>query len=113
MKNLKSRRAAGAVVLLISLLVGMIPTTALGSSNNENHPDGFYDFIEGYTIIAAQGKVIFPVVGPFGSYLESQLSNKADAERYCYHELYDSTLTVARHFQDKNKFILTGEYQAS
>ena len=82
-------------------------------SNNENHPDGFYDFIEGYTIIAAQGKVIFPVVEPFGSYLESQLSNKADAERYCYHELYDSTLTVARQFQDKNKFILTGEYQAS
>lgn len=27
--------------------------------------------------------------------------------------LYDSTQTVAKQFQDKNKFILTGEYQAS
>ena len=30
-----------------------------------------------------------------------------------YHELYDSTQTVAMQFQDKNKFILEGEYQAS
>ena len=82
-------------------------------SNNESHPDGFYDFVEGYTVIASQGKVIFPVVEPFGSYLASQISNKADADRYCYYELYDSTQTVARQFQDKNKFILQGEYQAS
>ena len=82
-------------------------------SNEESNPDGFYDFIEGYTIIASQGKVIFPVVEPFGSYLESKITNPADAERYCYHELYDSTQTIAKQFQDKNKFILEGEYQAS
>lgn len=82
-------------------------------SNNEANPDGFYDFIDGYTIIASQGKVIFPVVEPFGDYLAGQLSSKADADRFCYHELYDSTQTVAKQFQDKNKFILTGEYQAS
>ena len=37
----------------------------------------------------------------------------AIAEKYVYKELYDSTLVVARQFADKNKFILTGEYQAS
>lgn len=82
-------------------------------SNNESNPDGFYDFIDGYTINAAQGKVIFPVVEPFGDWLASQLLNADDAKRFCYHELYDSTQTVAKQFQDKNKFILTGEYQAS
>ncbi len=82
-------------------------------SNNESNPDGFYDFIDGYTILASQGKVIFPVVEPFGSYLESKITNKTEAENYVYKELYDSTQTVAKQFQDKNKFVLEGEYQAS
>ncbi len=82
-------------------------------SNNESHPDGFYDYIEGYTIIASQGKVIFPVVEPFGEYLESKITDKVEAQKYVYKELYDSTQTVAKQFQDKNKFILEGEYQAS
>ena len=82
-------------------------------SNNETNPDGFYDFLEGYTVIASQGKIIFPVAEPFGSYLESKIANPDDAKQYVYKELYDSTQTIAKQFQDKNKFILEGEYQAS
>ena len=82
-------------------------------SNQQSNPDGFFDFIEGYTIIASSGKVIFPVAEPFGSYLEKQINNPALAEKYVYKELYDSTQVVARQFSDKNKFILSGSYQAS
>lgn len=82
-------------------------------SNQESNSDGFFDFIEGYTIIAATGKVIFPVVEPFGEHLRRKINNPALADQYCYQELYDSTLVVARQFADKNKFILDGEYQAS
>ena len=82
-------------------------------SNEETNPDGFYDYIEGYTVISSQGKIIFPVVEPFGSYLESKITNKEEAKKYVYHELYDSTQTVAKQFQDKNKFVMEGEYQAS
>ena len=82
-------------------------------SNNESNPDGIFDFIEGYTIIPAQGKVIFPVVEPFGEHLRRQIGNDIEAERFVYQELYDSTLVVARQFADKNKFVLSGEYQAS
>ena len=82
-------------------------------SNEESNPDGFFDFIEGYTILAQQGKVIFPVVEPFGSHLAAKIGNPAIAEKYVYQELYDSTLVIARQYADKNKFILTGEYQAS
>ncbi|MGM9840991.1 MAG: cell surface protein SprA [Candidatus Limisoma sp.] len=82
-------------------------------SNNETNPDGFYDFLEGYTVVASQGKIIFPVAEPFGSYLESKIADPDDAKKYVYKELYDSTQTVAKQFQDKNKFILEGEYQAS
>ncbi len=82
-------------------------------SNQESNPDGFFDYIEGYTILASQGKVIFPVVEPFGDHLRKKINNDAIADQYVYEELYDSTLVVARQFADKNKFILTGEYQAS
>ncbi|MEE1208134.1 MAG: cell surface protein SprA [Muribaculaceae bacterium] len=82
-------------------------------SNQESNSDGFFDFIEGYTIIPSTGKVIFPVVEPFGSNLRKVIGNDMEAEKYVYQELYDSTLIVARQFADKNKFILEGEYQAS
>lgn len=82
-------------------------------SNQESNPDGFFDYVEGYTILPSQGKVIFPVVEPFGSYLRRKIANDHLADQYVYQELYDSTLTVARQFADKNKFILDGEYQAS
>lgn len=83
------------------------------NSNQESSPDGFFDFIDGYTIIPSTGKVIFPVVEPFGRHLAEQIGNTSIASQYVYQELYDSTLTVARQFADKNKFMLTGEYQAS
>lgn len=82
-------------------------------SNREGNPDGFFDFLEGYTIQASSGKVIFPVVEPFGSHLAKEIGNPVTASQFVYQELYDSTLVVARQFADKNKFIITGEYQAS
>lgn len=82
-------------------------------SNQGSNADGFFDYIEGYTIQSSTGKVIFPVVEPFGSHLAAKIGNPAIAERYVYQELYDSTLVVARQFADKNKFMLVGEYQAS
>ncbi len=82
-------------------------------SNQASNSDGFFDYIEGYTIQSASGKVIFPVVEPFGSHLAKKINNPELAKRYVYQELYDSTLVVARQFADKNKFMLTGEYQAS
>ena len=82
-------------------------------SNQEGNPDGLFDFIEGYTIVPSTGKVIFPVVEPFGSHLRKMINNDALADQYVYEELYDSTLIVARQFADKNKFVMQGEYQAS
>jgi cell surface protein SprA len=82
-------------------------------SNQESNPDGLFDYIEGYTILASTGKIIFPEVEPFGAYLEKKIGDPVTAAKYVYKELYDSTLVVAQQFADKNKFVLTGEYQAS
>ncbi|MDR2473839.1 MAG: cell surface protein SprA, partial [Tannerella sp.] len=43
------------------------------NSRNEAVPggngDGFFDFVEGYTVVAGSGRIIFPVVEPFGEHL--------------------------------------------
>lgn len=82
-------------------------------ANSNSGADGRFDFIEGYTIYPSTGKIVFPVVEPFGSHLRKKIGNDQIADRYVYEQLYDSTLTVARQYQDKNKFVITGEYQAS
>lgn len=82
-------------------------------SNQASNPDGFFDFIDGYTILPSSGKVIFPVAEPFGDNLEQRIGDPVAAAPFVYHELYDSTLTVARQIADKNKYVITGEYRAS
>ena len=82
-------------------------------ANMENNIDGKFDYIEGFTVQSSNGKIIFPVVEPFGEHLRGKFNGDPVAEKYIYTELYDSTLTVAQQFSDKNKFVLAGEYQSS
>ena len=82
-------------------------------ANREPNIDGKFDFIENYTIQPSTGRIIFPVVEPFGEHLQKAFLDPEFAKNYIYTELYDSTLTVAQQFSDKNKFVLAGEYQAS
>ncbi len=82
-------------------------------ANENSYSDGIFDYIEGYTVQSSNGRIIFPVVEPFGSHLAEKIGDPIIAERYIYPELYDSTLTVARQISEKNKFIMAGEYKAS
>lgn len=79
----------------------------------EAHPNGRFDYIEKYTVQAQQGRIIFPVVEPFGSHLRSVISNDAVADRYVFQELYDSTRVVAKRMANKDKFVLMGQYSGS
>ena len=76
-------------------------------------PDGMFDFISNVTINEQNGRVIFPVLQPFGEYLEKKINNPEVAAKYVFNELYDSTKTVASQVAEKNKFILTGTYKSS
>jgi len=80
-------------------------------------PDGIFDFVPGVTINLRSGRVMFPVLEPFGSFLNNRLQeNGADTtlrRRYVYPELYDSTLFRAREFQQFNRFTLKGSYKSA
>lgn len=83
------------------------------NKSNQAYPDGYFDFVSGYTILPETGKIIFPVVEPFGAHLRKAIGNDAIANKYVFQELYDSTLTIAKQIAEKDKYILTGEYRAS
>ncbi|MDD2196474.1 MAG: cell surface protein SprA [Bacteroidales bacterium] len=83
------------------------------NSNLDPGSDGMFDFIEGITINSANGRVIFPVLEPFGKDLAKKIGDPDLVERYVYQELYDSTQTKARQNAEKNKFSITGTYQSS
>jgi cell surface protein SprA len=84
-------------------------------NNNKTHSNGYFDFVEGYTV--SNGRVFLPASEPFGSYLKQQLVRnglpEADAEKYAFTQLYDSTKTVAKQIAEKDKFILTGQFKGS
>lgn len=82
-------------------------------NNNKIGANGYFDFVEGYTIDPSSGRVYFPLVEPFGKGLARAIGNEDVAAKYVFQELYDSTRTVARQIAEKNKFVITGEYQAT
>ncbi|QIL76068.1 cell surface protein SprA [Hymenobacter sp. HDW8] len=83
--------------------------------NNDRNPDGNFDFFPGITIDPEQGKIIFPVVEPFGSYLQTQFTATETAlvDKYVYSELYTQTQSDAQQVQVKDKFFLKGRFQAT
>jgi len=78
----------------------------------DRESDGFFDYIEGITVIPDRGKIIFPVVEPFGSHLKKMIDDPKLATKYVFQELYDSTQTVAKQMAEKNKFKLAGQYKS-
>ncbi len=86
------------------------------NSQLDAFPDGVFDFIEGITISSSTGKIIFPVLEPFGGTLRKHLKDKGlsddKIDKYVYQALYDSTLTKARELAELNKFVLSGRYSS-
>jgi cell surface protein SprA len=82
------------------------------NSQNDRESDGYFDFVSGVTVLIDRGKIVFPVIEPFGSHLRKMINDPAIADKYVFQELYDSTQTVARQMAEKNKFLLKGQYSS-
>ena len=87
------------------------------NSQRDPQPDGRFDFVPGLTILPENGRIIFPVLEPFGSFLANSIDddpvNSRFKEQYVYQELYDKTIFLAREFPEKNRFVIKGEYSSS
>jgi len=85
------------------------------SQQNEKRPDGYFDFLEGVTIDSQNGRIVFPVLEPFGSDLAARFApGETDLRRrYVYQQLYDSTKTVAQQFFPQlNRYAIKGTYSS-
>ena len=84
-------------------------------NNNKAHSNGYFDFVEGYTV--SNGRVFFPEAEPFGEHLYRYLVSKGisaeKAAKYAFTELYDSTKTIAKQIAEKDKFLLMGQYRGT
>lgn len=85
--------------------------------NNENLPDGIFDFIDKVTIDPDYGRLYFPVLEPFGSKLKSFFNEETEQaliRKYVLQELYDTTKQslTANKTSSKTKFYIKGRIQS-
>lgn len=87
------------------------------NQQNDKQPDGYFDFLEGITIDSKNGRIIFPVIEPFGADLAKQFvlpGEQSLVDRYVYRPLYDSTKTIAQqYFPQLNRYLIKGTYSAA
>ncbi|MFT6333433.1 MAG: cell surface protein SprA [Halioglobus sp.] len=78
---------------------------------NDPQADGLFDFVPGITVIPSSGSVVFPVLEPFGSSLDSLLKGlpQDQIENYKFQQLYDTSITIAKQSLEQNKFLMKGE----
>ncbi len=91
------------------------------------NPDGWFDWVDnaatmGGTINAQNGRVFFPVLEPFGSYLNRRLIGPNPAspvqdtlvrQNIVFQALYDSTKTAAENMPELNRFKLKGSFKSA
>ncbi|KAA0991170.1 T9SS outer membrane translocon Sov/SprA [Dyadobacter aurulentus] len=82
---------------------------------NDLQPDGNFDFVDGITMDSKTGRIIFPVLEPFGSNLSRKFGAGEEAFRnkYVFNELYRTTMIDAQQVSERNKFFIKGSYQSS
>ena len=70
--------------------------------------DGYFDFVDGYTVDATNGRIYFPTVEPFGSSLVSRITDQKLAAEYAYNELYEQTQVEAKEYAEKEQIPAQG-----
>jgi cell surface protein SprA len=81
------------------------------NSRNDPLPDGVFDYLEGYTVISQQARIIFPYLEPFGRDLDSvafRNSSPDIREKYVYYPLYDTIKEIAKTFANLDRYIISG-----
>ncbi|NCI47992.1 T9SS outer membrane translocon Sov/SprA [Sediminibacterium soli] len=86
------------------------------NNRNDPQPDGVFDYVEGFTILPQMGRVIFPVLEPFGRDLDTLAFSgmpAATKRKYVYYQLYDSIKAIAQTYANVNRFVMQGQVKGS
>lgn len=87
------------------------------NNRNDPQPDGVFDFIDSFTVQPQQGRIIFPLLEPFGNDLErlgfaAQPQNIKD--KYIFQALYDTIKAIAQqNYPQVDRFLLRGQAKST
>ena len=93
--------------------VPLITLLNLDRLNNQRdpQPDGVFDYVEGFTVISSQARIIFPLLEPFGRDLDSIGFPGATQDiknKYVYYPLYDTIKEIAKTYANLDRYLLSG-----
>ncbi len=97
-------------------LLRILGLDKLNSSSNSPSPDGIFDFLPNRTIFLQQGRIVFPVLEPFGRDLERLAfvgSSQAQKDSFVYRPLYDSIKAIAQTYANLNRYVLKGQAKST
>ncbi len=86
------------------------------NNRNDPQPDGVFDYLEGFTILPQMGRVVFPLLEPFGRDLDTLAfagMPTALKKKYVYYQLYDSIKAIAETYANLNRFVMQGQVKGS
>ncbi len=81
------------------------------NAHNDPQPDGIFDYLEGYTVLSNMGRIIFPVLEPFGKDLDTLAFAGAPQtlkDKYIFYRLYDTIKAVAQTYANVDRYVLNG-----
>ena len=73
-------------------------------------PDGVFDYVEGFTVVSSQARIIFPLLEPFGKDLDSLAFKNSQSlkNNYVFTQLYDTIKEVAKTYAQVDRYYLSG-----
>ncbi|MBS1599575.1 MAG: cell surface protein SprA [Bacteroidetes bacterium] len=80
------------------------------NAHNDPQPDGVFDYLEGFTIVSSQARIIFPLLEPFGRDLDSLAFKNSQSIKnsYVFYQLYDTIKEVAKTFANVDRYYIGG-----
>ncbi|RYZ44454.1 MAG: cell surface protein SprA, partial [Sphingobacteriales bacterium] len=86
------------------------------NARNDPLPDGVFDYVEGFTVISNQARIIFPLLEPFGRDLDTIAFINSPQEirnKYVFYPLYDTIKEIAKTYANLDRYIISGSAKGS
>ena len=98
--------------------LSLIKILQLDRLNNRNdpQPDGLFDYVEGYTVLSNMGRIVFPLLEPFGKDLQDIAFKGIDSsisKKYIFNQLYRNIKAEAQTYANLNRFVMEGQVKGS
>ncbi len=86
------------------------------NNQNDPQPDGLFDYVEGYTVLSNMGRIVFPLLEPFGDDLKNIAFKGVDSattSKYIYPQLYRKIKAEAQTYNNLDRFVMEGQVKGS